>query len=177
MYCPNCGAEFSEAEASCPYCGQLNPRGAEKQHMEKLHDLHRNTGRLAEETTQELVSGVRQNGRKIALLMLVLLALVVAGLVLRAVIGHAYSVMDGDYGSLYDTTIRNTIDGSYKGEIPAYRNLAFYYEQAVLTHAYEENNDMQKAGVFRARMKDYEAKLGSLAGEAAKVRTRIGMDP
>ena len=90
MYCPNCGAEFSETEASCPYCGQLNPRGAEKQHMEKLHDLHRSTERLPEETTQELVSGVRRNGRKIAFLMLILLAIVVAGLVLRAVIGHAY---------------------------------------------------------------------------------------
>ena len=90
---------------------------------------------------------------------------------------YAYSVMDGDYGALYDTTIRNARESTYKGDIPAYRNLAFYYEQAVLAHAYEENGDAKKAEAFRARMKEYEAQLGSLSGEAAKVRTKIGMEP
>ena len=90
MYCPNCGASFPEDEPSCPYCGQLNPRGAEKQHMNKLHELHRNTAQLAEDTTREVVSGTRRNGRRILILVAVLLVLFVIGLVLRAILGHAY---------------------------------------------------------------------------------------
>ena len=36
MYCTNCGAEIDENDASCPYCGYLNPYGAERKYMKDL---------------------------------------------------------------------------------------------------------------------------------------------
>ena len=90
---------------------------------------------------------------------------------------YAYNLIDGDYGSLYETAIQDMDNTHYTGDIPAYRALAFYYEQAVLARAYEENGDTQKAEAFRARMKEYETQLGPLTEEAAKVRTKIGWAP
>ena len=90
---------------------------------------------------------------------------------------YAYPLIDGDYGSLYQNAVRDMGRDHYSGDIPAYRALAFYYEQAVLMRAYEEGGDAQKTEAFRARMNEYEAQLGPLAEEAAKVRTKIGMDP
>ena len=37
--CGSCGASFDKDEPKCPYCGTLNPYGAEKEYKEKLEDI------------------------------------------------------------------------------------------------------------------------------------------
>ena len=39
VQCFNCGAVHSVDDPRCPYCGALNPVGAEKAYMNKLDDL------------------------------------------------------------------------------------------------------------------------------------------
>ena len=36
--CPNCGASFEAREAECPYCGYINPMGAEAKYMRELEE-------------------------------------------------------------------------------------------------------------------------------------------
>ena len=39
IVCTSCGASFDKDEPKCPYCGTLNPYGAEKEYKEKLEDI------------------------------------------------------------------------------------------------------------------------------------------
>ena len=41
MMCPNCGASFSEDEPRCPYCGTLNPGGAEIEYLPRARSVIR----------------------------------------------------------------------------------------------------------------------------------------
>ena len=88
---------------------------------------------------------------------------------------YVYSAENGRYGQLYDTAIRDMEkDAEYGAEVEECRALAFYYEQAVLEHAYRVTGDDAKADEFAARMAEYEAQLGSLSKKAADVRKAVG---
>lgn len=39
VHCPNCGAEYDDLEARCPFCKTFNYQGAENQYFEKLEEL------------------------------------------------------------------------------------------------------------------------------------------
>ena len=62
---------------------------------------------------------------------------------------------------------------SYSTEVEECRALAFYYEQAVLEHAYRATGETEKADAFANRMKEYESELGSLAKKADDVRSVV----
>ena len=87
---------------------------------------------------------------------------------------YLYSAEHGRYGNLYDTTLRDMgKKTTYSAEVEECRALAFYYEQAVLEHAYRVTGKTDKADAFAARMKEYESELGSLAKRAADVRAVV----
>lgn len=87
---------------------------------------------------------------------------------------YLYSAEHGRYGNLYDTTLRDMgKKTTYSAEVEECRALAFYYEQAVLEHAYRVTGKTDKADAFAARMKEYESELGSLAKKAADVRAVV----
>ena len=84
---------------------------------------------------------------------------------------YIFSAERGRYGDLYDTTIRDmSKQAKYSTEVAECRALAFYYEQAVLEHAYRKCGDDAKADAFAERMKEYEAQLGSMSSKAQTVR-------
>ena len=88
---------------------------------------------------------------------------------------YVYSAEYGRYGELYETTVRDMAkDTEHKPEVEEYRALAFYYEQAVLEHAYRTVGDAEKADGFAARMKEYETQLGSVSKRADDVREIVG---
>lgn len=76
VVCPNCGAGFSALDARCPYCGTLNPVGAEAAYMDELEDLRQDTDRLAEDVQSDLAADLKRNARKIALIALAAIALI-----------------------------------------------------------------------------------------------------
>ena len=57
VICDSCGAEFSNDEPKCPYCGTMNYDGAEKEYFEKLENVRSDMEDLktvsAEETKKE----------------------------------------------------------------------------------------------------------------------------
>lgn len=88
---------------------------------------------------------------------------------------YVYSAEYGRYGSLYDTAIHDMAKNKeYKAEVEEYRALAFYYEQAVLEHAYKSVGNVDKAEASAERMKEYEAQLGSVSNRAEDVRNVVG---
>ena len=88
MFCPECGAEFDEAEPKCPFCGQMNPRGAQEAYMKKLRALNDQTERLADEAEEAVRQQTRENGRALIRVLVIIFA-VAAILVAIAKISEA----------------------------------------------------------------------------------------
>lgn len=87
---------------------------------------------------------------------------------------YIYSAEMGRFDNLYDTAISDMYkDADYTAEEEECRALAFYYEQAVLEHAYRVTGDDAKADEFAQRMKEYEAQLGSLSSKTEVVQKAI----
>lgn len=87
---------------------------------------------------------------------------------------YLYAAESGRYGDLYDTAMRDMDkDATYSAEVMEYRALAFYYEQAVLEHAYRQTGGKEKADAFAQRMAEYESELGSMSPKAEDIRSRV----
>lgn len=87
---------------------------------------------------------------------------------------YIYPAENGRFGDLYDVTVRDMNKRTeYSAEVTECRALAFYYEQAVLEHAYREAGDDKKADEFAKRMEEYEAQLGSLSSRTKLVQSRV----
>ena len=76
MVCDSCGAEFEENLAKCPYCGSMNVKGAEREYMEKLEDVQEDMEELEDAPLDELSDTVKKQGRFLAKVFLVVLAVV-----------------------------------------------------------------------------------------------------
>lgn len=83
MYCTNCGAEIAPTDARCPYCGMLNPYGAEKEYMEKLEGIRRETASLGDMAGDEVKSEVKKTSKKILVIAGIIIGLI-AGLIIAA---------------------------------------------------------------------------------------------
>ena len=79
MYCGNCGAEITDKDAYCPYCGVMNVRAAETEYMEKLEDIRENTEKLGDEGGRHTKKEVRRVGR-LAVIIFAIVAVLVLGL-------------------------------------------------------------------------------------------------
>ena len=79
MYCGNCGAEITEKDAYCPYCGVMNVRAAETEYMEKLEDIRENTEKLGDEGGRHTKKEIRRVG-KFAAFVFIIVAVFVTGL-------------------------------------------------------------------------------------------------
>ena len=87
---------------------------------------------------------------------------------------YIYPAESGRFGSLYEVAVQDMgKHANYSAEVQECRALAFYYEQAVLEHAYRETGDTKKADEFAKRMKEYEAQLGSMSARAEAVREAV----
>lgn len=87
--CKNCGADIDKNVASCPYCGELNYAGAEKEYMEHLGDIRTSLENLAGESNAEVIDEVANVGRVIkrsfiimAVIIFILGGLYITGIVL-----------------------------------------------------------------------------------------------
>ena len=62
MYCSSCGGELTEKDAKCPYCGSINPLGAEAEYMEKLEYLREYTESLGNKAPLEYERQLKHHG-------------------------------------------------------------------------------------------------------------------
>lgn len=63
MYCGSCGAKLTEKDARCPFCGTLNPLGAEAIYMEKLENIRQDTEALGNTPPEEYNRQLKHHGR------------------------------------------------------------------------------------------------------------------
>ena len=47
--CPNCGAVFEAKEPKCPYCGHINPMGAEAKFLRDLEKTRKDMDQVDDE--------------------------------------------------------------------------------------------------------------------------------
>ena len=87
VQCFNCGAVHSVDDPRCPYCGALNPAGAEKTYMNELDDLKDETGQLAEEVEDDFSDSVQGNAKRIVRIAIIVIAAI-------AVMFFAYNCME-----------------------------------------------------------------------------------
>ena len=76
VVCPNCCADFSIDEARCPYCGTLNPVGAEKAYMGELAEIKDETSGLADSSQNSFKSNLKNNARTTIAIVIVVFALI-----------------------------------------------------------------------------------------------------
>lgn len=99
--CKNCGADIEENAAMCPYCGELNYKGAEKQYMEHLGDIKTSLEDLSSESTAEIMDEISNVGRtlKRSFIIIGIIILLFGGIylfgIIAGVLGNNY------YESLY----------------------------------------------------------------------------
>lgn len=76
IICNSCGAEFSNDEPKCPYCGTMNYEGAEKEYFEKLEDIREDVEELNAVPMQEAKKELKKQGKFIKKIFFVVVALV-----------------------------------------------------------------------------------------------------
>ena len=74
MDCPNCGAVLDASLPRCPYCGTLFPEGAQREYMEKLHDIREDMEELGCVPGAGVKSELRRQGRRLRRIAAVTLA-------------------------------------------------------------------------------------------------------
>lgn len=60
IMCKQCGAEFDETKAACPFCGHLNYIGAEGEYLQHIDDINQNMSDMADDSETEYKSAVKK---------------------------------------------------------------------------------------------------------------------
>lgn len=60
VICSNCGGEFNENEAKCPFCGMIYEPGAEKAYMGKLENIRENLDRVDDIVVTNIKSDMKR---------------------------------------------------------------------------------------------------------------------
>ena len=81
--CPNCGAVFDAGEPKCPYCGHINPMGAEAKFLRDLEETRKELDNVDDEARAayggEIKKGAKTTVRIIA--VIVIIAAILAGVI------------------------------------------------------------------------------------------------
>jgi len=81
--CPNCGANFDAGEPKCPYCGHINPMGAEAKFLRDLEKTRKDMDQVDDEVKRafgrEIKKGAKSTVRIIA--VIVIIAAILAGVI------------------------------------------------------------------------------------------------
>ena len=64
IYCTNCGAPVGEFAEKCPYCGALNPTGAEAAYMEKLRGIRSEMAEMDDDLEETYVRELKKRGSR-----------------------------------------------------------------------------------------------------------------
>jgi hypothetical protein len=124
--CPNCGATFEAREPKCPYCGHINPAGAEAKFLRDLEGTRKKLDKVDDEARSGYGAEVKRGAGsvvKIAVIAAVIIA-VLAGVI------HIMNNTIFDYG--------------FKGD---------YAEELTWEHeAFEEYDELYEAGKYEELM-------------------------
>lgn len=115
--CSNCGGNFEETLAKCPYCGQIYELGAEREYMEELRQMKEDLSELPEQSEEIYQKEVKHTSVKVFLILAVVVAVVPVILLL----GKAKS-------SLYDYNSTEELKAEMRWEQTYFPQLDAWYE-------------------------------------------------
>ena len=122
--CPNCGAVFESKEPKCPYCGHINPAGAEAKFLRDLEKTRKDLDGVDEEA-KAAYSGEINKGAKSVLKTVAIVAIVIA-------------VLIGGFFILEKTLFNYDYKGNYAEEL-AWEHEAFEeYDELFEAKKYDE---------------------------------------
>jgi len=82
--CPNCGADITMDVVSCPFCGYINPIGAEKEYMGKLEEVRESLDVVDDEAIEDYKKTMARPVKVIiAVIMVALVILVISVVIIR----------------------------------------------------------------------------------------------
>ena len=88
--CPNCGATFEVSEDKCPYCGYINPGGAEAKFLRDLEKTRKKLDEVDDEARNEYKNEMKNSGKRAAKIVitvaLIILLIIGGGTVISKVI-------------------------------------------------------------------------------------------
>jgi predicted nucleic acid-binding Zn-ribbon protein len=81
--CENCGAEFAETLAGCPYCGHIDEQSASEEYMEDMKEISRDMGELSDASQKSYFGELSHQGKMIKRVLIIFLiaAAVLGGLI------------------------------------------------------------------------------------------------
>ena len=83
--CPNCGAVFEAKEPKCPYCGHINPMGAEAKFLRDLEKTRKDMDQVDDEARKaygtEIKKGAKSTAKTVLIVGLTVL-LIIGGFIL-----------------------------------------------------------------------------------------------
>lgn len=96
--CTNCGGEFEEALAKCPYCGQIYEPGAEQEYLKEIRQIQEDLSDLPEESEEIYQREVKNFTKKIGITLGILAAVIAVIVVLPLTFFRALDWMSARYG-------------------------------------------------------------------------------
>lgn len=133
LICPNCGGEFKEHNAKCPYCGTMYYPGAEEEYLKKLEHVRTDLEDLGSVPEQETVKAIKKRAGwviKLAVAAIIVILLCI-GIVVWKTREESYDAKaqyvwrqenypkmeelfeNEQYAELYDFIEQGTADGIY----------------------------------------------------------------
>ena len=95
IYCTSCGAYVGENEEKCPYCGAINPTGAEAAHMRRLNRIRSDMAQMEDDLEETYVRELKSRGSRIAkttvCIILAAAAIAAAGFLMNRISESRYS--------------------------------------------------------------------------------------
>lgn len=79
VICPNCGGEFQEQSARCPYCGTMYYPDAEEEYLEKLEHVRTDLEDLGAVPEQETVKAIKKRAGWVMKLVVAVLIVALLG--------------------------------------------------------------------------------------------------
>lgn len=79
VICPNCGGEFKEQSAKCPYCGTMYYPGAEEEYLKKLEHVRTDLEDLGAVPEQETVKAIKKRAGWVIKLAVAAIIVIVLG--------------------------------------------------------------------------------------------------
>ena len=82
--CPNCGAIIDVHEPKCPYCGYINPTGAQEKFMKELESKREKLDNVDEEAAELYNHEIRKKGKRLLITIAATTAVIVLGVLFFA---------------------------------------------------------------------------------------------
>lgn len=76
VICDNCNAEFDAKEPKCPFCGYINPYGAQKKYMQDMQEIKTNLSKVDDEQIDLIKKETKKVWKIVAITIGAILAVV-----------------------------------------------------------------------------------------------------